>query len=79
MGCEYCYEEDNHITGKVVRCYEFKTTAGYKMPDRYRDYLALFTLKGKNDKKAGLMIENINGCRYIDVNYCPFCGRKLGE
>ena len=78
MKCQYCSEEDNYVAGKSVRTYEFKPTAGYKKPDKFDDYLNLFILKGKNDKKAGLIIENINGARYIDINYCPFCGRKIG-
>lgn len=77
MECVYCYEREKHIAGKSIRTYEWKQTAGYKVTNDYRNYLDLFILKGKKDKKAGLMIENINGCRYIDINYCPFCGRKL--
>ena len=23
------------------------------------------------------MVDNMNGARYIDIRYCPFCGRKL--
>lgn len=23
------------------------------------------------------MIENLNGARYVDIRYCPFCGRKI--
>lgn len=71
MICKYCEEEDNSITGKSI---------GYssrKLVD-YIDYLNLFILKGASDEKAGLMIENTIGARYIDINYCPFCGRKLG-
>ena len=79
MKCEYCDEKDNHITGKSIRTTEFKETYGYssrKLVD-YIDYLNLFILKGASDEKAGLMIENTIGARYIDINYCPFCGRKL--
>ncbi len=80
--CELC---ENH---KIVSTREWKKTAGYE-PERnencYRDWvnpksfeqLEMFILKGKNDKKAGLMINTINGARYIDINYCPMCGRKL--
>lgn len=80
--CNLC---ENH---KIVSTCEWKKTAGYE-PERnnncYRDYidpkafelLEMFILKGKNDKKAGLMINTINGARYIDINYCPMCGRKL--
>ena len=23
------------------------------------------------------MIDTLDGARYVDINYCPFCGRKL--
>lgn len=81
--CEYC-EENTEILGKVIRSYEFKETAGYKErkqnnPYNMYKYLEMFILKGKTDKKAGLMIDTGFGARYIDINYCPFCGRKLNE
>lgn len=75
--CPYCYEEDGHIHGKAIHTYDLKPTAGYKEPTIGVDYLNIFILKGKEDKYAGLMIENINGTRYIDIRYCLFCGRKL--
>ena len=80
--CELC---ENH---KTILTAKWKKTAGYE-PERteicYKDWvnskffeqLEMFILKGKNDKKAGLMINTINGARYIDINYCPMCGRKL--
>ena len=71
--CEYCKETDGHMHGKVIRTYEFIETAGYKKPEKYRDYLEVFILKGKNDDKAGLMIDNINGARFVDINYCMMC------
>lgn len=75
--CPYCYEKDGHIAGKAINTYNLKPTAGYTEPTIGVDYLNIFILKGKEDKYAGLMIENINGARYIDIRYCPFCGRKL--
>ena len=36
-------------------------------------------IKGANDEKAGLMINSGNGYRFVDINYCPFCGRKLNK
>ena len=81
--CKYCYEIDNKIFGDTIHTYELKETAGYKerkgseFNKTQNEYLNLFILKGKDDKKAGLMIENIVGARYIDITYCPFCGRKL--
>lgn len=75
--CPYCYEEGNHIRGKVIHTYNLNPTAGYIEPTIGMDYLNIFILRGTGDKYAGLMIENINGTRYIDIRYCPFCGRKL--
>lgn len=88
--CEYCSSRPKlaEIHGRTIRNYELKPTAGYK-PERNRhcykesyiseafERIELFILKGKNDEKAGLMIENISGVRYIDINYCPMCGREL--
>ena len=76
MICPYCRGENEEIRGKTFCTDDFKKTAGYSEPT-YRDHLEMFILKSKNDKYAGLMIENINGARYIDIRYCPFCGRKL--
>lgn len=81
--CYYCYEKEEHISGKSIKTYEWNLTAGYKerlstSTGINKDYLNMFILKGKADKCAGLMIDNGNGARYIDIKYCPFCGRKLG-
>ena len=75
--CPYCYEKDGYIHGKVIHTYNLKPTAGYKKPNNYTDCLNVFILKGKEDKYAGLMMDNANGARYVDITYCPFCGRKL--
>ena len=85
MECEYCKstsKEKNDIYGKVIRTSDLKLTAGYRANMRtdnntIGEYLYLFILKGKADKKAGLMVETVDGARYIDINYCPFCGRNL--
>ena len=81
--CVYCQESDNHIRGKSLKYYDFKSTAGYrtgyirKCDIDIIDFLDLFILRGAKDKKAGLMIDSGYGFRYIDITYCPFCGRKL--
>ena len=78
--CEYCkISKDFWVTGKLIRSYEFKKTAGYKEPRNSNDVLEIFILKGNRDKKAGLMINSGCGFRYIDICYCPMCGRKLEE
>lgn len=81
--CDYCKEREGHIAGKVIRTHEWKLTSGYRTrlstttTSNY-DYLNMFILKGKEDKYAGLMIDIGNGARYVDIKYCPFCGKKLG-
>ena len=75
--CPYCYEKNGHIRGKTFHTKDLKPTAGYREPANYVHCLDVFILKGKEDKYAGLMIDNMNGARYIDIRYCPFCGRKL--
>lgn len=77
--CPYCYEKKGGICGKTVRMYNLKPTSGYKCPSGYSDYLSIFILKGQKDKDAGLMIENIFGARYVNIRFCPFCGRRLSK
>lgn len=75
--CEYCYQsKDNEISGKPIFQYEWKETAGYEPPKDRNDFLEMFILKSKNDKKAGLMIDSGYGYRYIDINYCPMCRKE---
>lgn len=78
--CKFCdVNSKNEILGRTIRYYELKKTAGYEPPKNEYDidFLELFILKLKKDKKAGLMLNNKNGIRYIDINYCPMCGRRL--
>ena len=78
--CEYCRSTgENEINGKTVYTYEWNETAGYEKRHNttYRDILEMFILKCEKDEKAGLMIDSGFGARYIDINYCPMCGRKI--
>ena len=78
--CEYCHKKDGgEIMGKTIRQFEWKETAGYESPKNRNDFLEMFILKLKNDKKAGLMIDNGYGYRYIDINYCMFCRKEAGR
>lgn len=78
--CEYCYKkDDDEIMGKTIRQFEWKETAGYESPEKRNDFLEMFILKCKNDKKAGLMIDNGYGYRYVDINYCMFCRKEAGR
>lgn len=78
--CSYCKEkeEKDMIIGKAIKTSEFNRTVGYERnsEDKY-PLLEMFIHKGKNDKEAALVIENNFGFRYINISYCPFCGRKL--
>lgn len=72
--CEYCKTRGKEeVCGK-----EFKLlpTSGFENDRRYSSWL----LKNKMDRKVGVMIttNNSNGV-FFNINYCPMCGRKLGD
>ena len=73
--CKYC--EDGNKTGIAGAYFELMLTNSTKSNMRYCKPKC-FILKCQKDEKAGLMIESYEGCSYIDINYCPMCGRKLG-
>lgn len=79
--CEFCNTNSKGeiLSGKPVRTYEWQKTAGYYESQNKRDFLEMFILKNKADKKAGLMVDSGYGYRWVDIDYCPFCGRRLGE
>lgn len=78
--CEYCKQSEKlEIAGKITATFEWKETAGYEAPKNRNDFLEMFILKGKNDKKAGLMVDSGCGFRYIDINYCPKCRPKTSR
>lgn len=73
--CEYCKPSTKmKIHGKY---FKFEKTYGYK-----EDYIkySSWIMQGNADKKAGIFVAEYgnNGC-YFDINFCPMCGRKLGE
>lgn len=75
--CKYCEETTSKgcISGKsfnVIPTVHLKAKTNY-------DRLNCFILKCKKDEKAGFMIGTYEGYCYIDINYCPMCGRKIGE
>ncbi len=74
--CKYCEQGNKtHISGAYFDVMLTKSTESnirYCKPK-------CFILKCEKDEKAGLMLESYEGCGYIDINYCPMCGRKLGE
>lgn len=85
--CPYCRIRDSElkIYGKTIKTDDWKNTAGYHkkyipiIDDYAVDWLEAFILKCANDEKAALMIDSGNGYRFVDINYCPFCGRKLNK
>ena len=76
--CEFCdaNSKGEILSGKPVRTFEWQKTAGYEPPEKRNDFLEMFILKLKNDKKAGLMVDNGYGCRYVDIDYCMFCRKE---
>lgn len=72
--CKYCKQrEKNIIKGKD---FDLLPTAGFRNDRIYSSWI----MKNENDEKAGIMISTNNGnAVYFDINYCPICGRKLGE
>ena len=72
--CEYCKATlILEIRGKD---FDLKPTAGFKNDRKYSSWI----MKGKADKKAGILIATDGGNGvYFDINYCPRCGRKLGD
>ena len=79
--CKYCdvNSKGEILSSKPVRTFEWQKTAGYEPPKNRNDFLEMFILKLKNDKKAGLMVDNGYGYRYIDINYCMFCRKEAGR
>lgn len=79
--CEYCdaNSKGEILSGKPVRTFEWQKTAGYKPPEKRNDFLEMFILKNKDDKKAGLMIDSGYGYRWVDIDYCPFCRKEAGR
>lgn len=72
--CEYCCKGNKfEIKGKE---FNLKSTAGFKRDRKYSSWI----MKGKADKKAAIMIatDGTNGV-YFDIDYCPRCGRNLGD
>ena len=74
MECSYCIKrKDNTISGKE---FNLKPTAGFENDRRYSSWI----MKNKGDKKAGILIAtNNSNAVYFDIEFCPMCGRKLGE
>lgn len=72
--CKYCEtREKNEINGKE---FDLISTAGFKNDRRYSSWI----MKNKADEKAGIMIATDNGnAVFFNINYCPLCGRKLGD
>ena len=72
--CKYCaIDKENEIYGKD---FELKKTAGFQNDRTYSSWI----LKTKNDKLTGIMIAtNNSNAVFFNINYCPICGRKLGD
>ena len=77
MKCKYCNDYNNKIEAFGGNDFELQKTAGYKEECiKYRSWI----MKGASDKKAGIMITEGGGNGvFFDINYCPLCGRRIGE
>lgn len=76
--CKYCGQGNKtEISGAYLKVIPTKSTRELYRPICYKP--KCFILKCKKDKKAGLMMDSLETCYYIDINYCPMCGKKLGE
>jgi Pyruvate/2-oxoacid:ferredoxin oxidoreductase delta subunit len=75
VGCEHCW---NYIEDKTIQMNHtiFKMVGEGKRPP----YLVIDMSTGGN-KSAYMRVESASENRInrkcIDINYCPFCGRKL--
>lgn len=75
--CKYCLDYNKDILNFIGHDFKLIKTAGYKENNiKYKSWI----MKGKYDKKAGIMITEYgyNGA-FFEINYCPMCGRKLGD
>ncbi len=74
--CEYCkIHKKENIVGKEFEVRKTNTLASKINTDNLR----CFILKNECDKKAGIMIGTYEGYHYIDIEFCPMCGRKLNK
>lgn len=79
--CKFCdaNSKGEILSSKPIRTFEWQKTAGYRPPKDKIDFLEMFILKNKDDKKAGLMIDSGYGYRWVDIDYCPFCRKEAGR
>lgn len=91
--CDYCNDyyimndqSDISVCGKMVKTSDLRHMIGFddvtvEVNGRlvHNSFLQMYIYKTRDDDKASLMIETIDGIRYIDIEYCPFCGRKLNK
>lgn len=79
--CKFCdaNSKGEILSSKPIRTFEWQKTAGYRPPKDKIDFLEMFILKNKNNKKAGLMVDSGYGYRWVDIDYCPFCRKEAGR
>lgn len=77
--CEYCNEPTKNIKlhrqrtdTNIVECYIHGLCNGYAIFLRQ-------DLKINITSDLKVKISQLNKLAYIDINFCPFCGRKLSE
>ena len=71
--CDFCNKYNNSrggYSGCSIKC---KSTAS-----GITDIDNVFILRSSGDEKAGFMMQDKKQrISFIDINYCPICGRKL--
>ena len=65
--CKYCEGPTKYLKVEPT---------SYLLQKQNYDKLNCFILSRKS---AELMIGTYEGYSFIDINYCPMCGRKLGD
>lgn len=72
--CEYCRQfNECVITGKELLVNKTNTV----LSKLHSDTLNCYIMKGTQDKSSAIMIGTCEGFHYIDIKYCPMCGREL--
>lgn len=74
--CEYCEEPTRNIKlhrqdtdSNIVECFIHKESDGAALFIRQN---LVVDISGRQ-----LNIKQMNDYVYVDINYCPFCGKKL--
>lgn len=81
--CEYCEKEEfeNKYKNKLYKNFSIIDDYSEKLIDINEDYIPIQYIR-KQDNKYQLVTELVNEDGDVistEINYCPMCGRKLGD